>query len=219
MVLDWLAVGLNWQRVRPFSKPLVVLLLILWTFSNVGWHIDVMLTLVFLAQAFGLAGDIFLLLSRKWFLWGLAAFLAGHLFTIAALLRLLITQGALPTFELLTGGLFIWGLVLLGFYRLFRPAFRRAGRSKTFWVPVQVYAGVLSGLTVLALWTGWAPASFSPGLLALPAGGVLFLLSDTLLAYDRFVKKIKTGKLWVRMTYHLAQFSLAVGWVFWIRIL
>lgn len=42
-------------------------------------------------------------------------------------------------------------------------------------------------------------------------GGMLFFLSDTMLAYDRFVKPIPNGRLWVRITYHLGQILIISG--------
>ncbi len=40
-------------------------------------------------------------------------------------------------------------------------------------------------------------------------GGVLFLLSDSLLAWDRFVRPIPRGRFWTMLSYHGAQFLLA----------
>ena len=48
---------------------------------------------------------------------------------------------------------------------------------------------------------GWSPSNY----FAVALGGMLFYLSDTLLAYDRFVIPIRYGRLIVRITYHLGQ--------------
>jgi len=50
-------------------------------------------------------------------------------------------------------------------------------------------------------------------------GGLLFLVSDGLLAYNRFARRIKFGQLWVRITYHLGQFGLAIKFVILIRMI
>ena len=47
----------------------------------------------------------------------------------------------------------------------------------------------------------------------LPAGALLFFISDSLLAYDRFTRKTPAIRLWVMVTYHLAQFGLAAGFI------
>lgn len=43
------------------------------------------------------------------------------------------------------------------------------------------------------------------------AGGLLFLASDTVLAHERFVRKIPHGPPVVLVTYHLAQLLIVIG--------
>jgi len=43
------------------------------------------------------------------------------------------------------------------------------------------------------------------------AGGLLFFCSDSLLAFDRFVRPFPRARFWVRVTYHLGQLGLALG--------
>jgi uncharacterized membrane protein YhhN len=54
---------------------------------------------------------------------------------------------------------------------------------------------------------GWEPVNY----LSVALGGLLFYLSDTLLAYDRFVTPIRYGRLFVRITYHIGQILLLTG--------
>jgi uncharacterized membrane protein YhhN len=46
---------------------------------------------------------------------------------------------------------------------------------------------------------------------ATAAGGVLFLASDTVLAHDRFVRRLHPGPLAVIVSYHLAQLLIVIG--------
>lgn len=78
-VVDWLAIAFHWVKVKPFSKISAIVLLILWTLTVGNWQIELMLGLLVLAQIFGLSGDVFLLLSDRWFIWGLGSFLVGNL--------------------------------------------------------------------------------------------------------------------------------------------
>jgi uncharacterized membrane protein YhhN len=57
-------------------------------------------------------------------------------------------------------------------------------------------------MVVLALNVGSLPAGL---------GAVLFLASDTLLAWNRFLRPIPTGPLWVHITYHAAQGLLVLS--------
>ena len=79
-LFDWMAVIFNWRKIKPIAKILAMTLVILWTLDNVSWTINLFILLLLLAQLFGLFGDIFLLLSHRWFLTGLGAFLIGHFF-------------------------------------------------------------------------------------------------------------------------------------------
>jgi uncharacterized membrane protein YhhN len=49
------------------------------------------------------------------------------------------------------------------------------------------------------------------GAIATALGGLLFLASDTALAYDRFVRRVPHGPLLVIVSYHLAQLLIVIG--------
>jgi uncharacterized membrane protein YhhN len=42
-------------------------------------------------------------------------------------------------------------------------------------------------------------------------GAVLFYTSDSLLGYDRFVRRLAHGQFWVMVTYHLGQAGIVLG--------
>jgi len=42
-------------------------------------------------------------------------------------------------------------------------------------------------------------------------GAVLFCISDSMLAYDRFITKIPNAHVWIMMTYHMAQILIVAG--------
>ena len=93
-ILDWLAVGFSWRKLECVLKPASMVMVILWTLIAAGWSNEYLLILLVIAQVAGLSGDIFLLLSSRWFLLGLGAFLVGHLIYIGIMLRqLLLTIG------------------------------------------------------------------------------------------------------------------------------
>jgi uncharacterized membrane protein YhhN len=49
------------------------------------------------------------------------------------------------------------------------------------------------------------------GIAAAGVGAVLFLISDTLLAWNRFVRPVRFGSLGVHVTYHVAQGLLVLS--------
>ncbi len=72
---DWLAVWKGWQRVNFFTKPLAMIALII-GFGLRG-HFKGSLLWFGIGFCFSLLGDVFLLLSHGYFLYGLSAFLGS----------------------------------------------------------------------------------------------------------------------------------------------
>jgi uncharacterized membrane protein YhhN len=193
---DWVAVQLRLFRVEYVLKPAtIVLLAIAVAASDLGdpkpWVIG--------ALAFGLIGDVGLMLSSGRtdppFLAGLGAFLIGHIWYVVAF-----AVSGLRGLHLLAGLLVVAGVAGLLLPRVLRGAARSAGPG--FATLVGGYAAVLSTMTVLAVGTGFVETA---------VGGVLFLVSDTLIAHDRFVARVPHGPLLVIVTYHLAQFLIVIG--------
>lgn len=218
-LFDWLAVAFNWQKVKPIAKITAMILVILWTLTNASWTVNELILLLLLAQLSGLVGDIFLLLSHRWFLYGLSAFLVGHLFYIVLIIINLISSigldFSLPSTRLsIVGAAVLWGIALWIVYSIFkRDHFIKHRNGKLFWVLVKLYIWVLSGLMFLTFLRVFIQPGLTQKLWLLPMGGVLFFISDTLLAYDRFVSKVNRGQLWVHVSYHLGQISLAGGFL------
>lgn len=216
-ILDWLAVGFSWRKIECFLKPLAMLLVVLWTLTAADWTLDTLLVLLLLAQVFGLAGDIFLLLHARWFLFGLGAFLIGHLLYIGIMgwkIGLALSGGVKDQWAgwiLLTFA--IWTGMLILFYRLIAPKTPRVSMPLFLWIPIQFYGWVLSGLVVSSMLVLITAEAITGPLSFLLIGALLFFVSDSLLAYDRFKRKMPKVRVWIMLTYHLAQFSLAVGFL------
>src|SRR4030042_639587 len=143
-----------------------------------------------------LLGDIALMFPEKWFTAGLASFLAAHVFYSLAFKP----GPGRPS----PAGLFIpfiiFGLLM---FRILAP---KLGPMK---LPVLVY---IAAITVMAT---FAVGRFVDGggtrpLLAF-AGAVLFLVSDSVLAYDRFAKKLGPAQAIILGTYFPAQLLIALS--------
>jgi uncharacterized membrane protein YhhN len=132
-----------------------------------------------------LAGDVFLLPQVDRFRSGLSAFLLGHLAYLAGFRRAAFHPEAL---WVAAPVLILAALALLP--RILRSA--PAGLQ----APISLYA-----LTILAM-VGAAAGTRQPAAIA---GAALFLVSDGLLAWGRFVGELPRGRLLVIVTYHLAQ--------------
>lgn len=193
-VADLVAIAQGRQRWRYLFKPGTMFLIIAMAalaapqVGTYGW-------LVLLGLVCSVAGDIFLVLPGDRLIPGLASFLVAHLFYIAAF-----PVGRpfdLPA-SLVAGGLIV--AVLLLFARL-RPGVLREGGA-VMQIPVLLYMGVISVMLLRAYLSG------SPLLLA---GGLLFYLSDAILAWNRFAGRLRWGDLAVMTTYFGAQYLFALS--------
>ncbi len=214
-LIDWLAIACRWRKIKPITKAVALLGLILWTFNAVGWDVDYFAVMLLFAQSFGLAGDIFLLFPKRWFLGGLISFLIGHLFYISLIMILVIDRGRSTLSDGLLWRIIVcaltWLVFLFYFYFIFGPAFKKRNKSNLMWIAVQVYLWILSGLVALSLFLFLIYPSCLWISIILPIGALLFLISDILLATNRFIREFTLAQLWVRITYHLAQLCLAIG--------
>ncbi len=160
---------------------------------------------VFVGLLFGLFGDCFLMfqtLHASFFLLGLAAFLVGHLLYISAFyldykwnsnIEKAYTRWALA----------IFGICCIAFYIYLRPYLAEMK------IPVMVYAFVISLMGIMAANRKGRVNTLSFKLVMW--GAVLFIISDAVLAYNRFVLPFETSGLWIMSTYMLAQYLVTMG--------
>ncbi len=153
-------------------------------------------TLILAGLLCSLAGDIALMFPEKWFTAGLVAFLAAHVLYILAFKPgpgRPLSAGTLVPF-------FIFGLLM---FRILAPSL---GRLK---VPVFVYIAAITAMAGLAAGRFIDRGGTRP--LFAFAGAVLFLVSDSVLAYDRFAKKLGSAQAIILGTYFPAQLLIALS--------
>jgi len=143
------------------------------------------------AMAFSLAGDV-LLMVPGYFVPGLVAFLLAHLAYIA-----LFRQDApwFPSRRALVATLCI-GAAMYAFLW-------QGGLPTALRVPVAVYVAVIALMAAQAI--GRATVLRSGAALGVALGAAFFMLSDALLAVNRFVAPLPMAQLWVLTTYYTAQ--------------
>ncbi len=203
--LDWTAVARGYKRAEYLAKPAVMLFLLayLWQAARfrapLGWFA--------LALLFSLAGDVFLMLPKENFLGGLAAFLLAHLAYIVGLNQ---QPPPLNAAAALTAALAVGAGMRI--YRRLRAALLTQGR-KRYVRPVGLYAAVIALMLISALWTLAQPVSVwgDSAALLVSGGALLFFLSDTFLAWGRFIRPLPGGRALVHALYHLGQAGLIVG--------
>lgn len=195
-LVDWVAVDRGNSTLEYLCKPLTIVLLIGAAMGLDPADPDVRTWFV-VALVLCLVGDVFLMLPKDRFVPGLVAFLFGHVAYIVGML----VDGV----EITRVGI---GLVLvaLAVASIGIPVLRavRAGDEPEMEKPVVAYMVVISAMVVSAIGAGH-PAGV--------VGAGLFYASDTLIAWNRFVRASRRGRLAVIVTYHLAQVGLVLSLV------
>jgi uncharacterized membrane protein YhhN len=211
-----MAVARAWKRIETIAKPATMALLFATLALAAGFRSR---PLVFfgLGILFSLVGDVFLLFSfqrnsNRWFLAGMGAFLLAQGAYIIALN--IPFGGSSPLVETV-----IAIVLALAAGRLLQPILAgvRARGLPRMVAPVAVYAGAIDLMLLSALLTFLSPAwkPFPSVLVSL--GAALFFSSDVLLAWNKFVKPVKNGRLLNMVAYHLGQMALISGAVLQFR--
>lgn len=181
-------------------KPLTTLLIIGFAWPR-GANAMKQRNLIRLGLILSLAGDVFLLWPKEGFLPGLVAFLLAHLAYIAAFcvpVRLAAKPGVFAAYALVAAAILyaLWPGV---------PGGLRA--------PVVAYVVCLATMAAQAfVW--WrsslaSQAADAPLARAAALGGALFMLSDSLLATNKFGVPLPLSSLWILLSYWLAQWCIA----------
>ena len=195
VAVDWAAVYRRWARAEQVAKPLAMVALA-WLALTMGAADDTTGRLVLVALAFSLAGDAFLLREGPAdFTGGLVSFLLAHIAYVMAFLTLGFRQ-----WWALAGLLIVVLLSLTAGRRIVRGAAEQGGAAMG--AGVTAYLVVISAMVVTASGTG--------RLLVL-LGAVSFLVSDTVLALDRFAGQRPHARMVVIVTYHLGQLMMVIG--------
>ncbi|QTN30115.1 sterol desaturase family protein [Rhodoferax sp. AJA081-3] len=150
--------------------------------------------LLMVALVFSLIGDVFLMLPGNYFIPGLASFLVAHIFYIA-----LFRQGQtwFPSKKALVSvlavGVVMYGIVWGG---LGDPVLKAA---------VAAYVGVISLMAAQAIGRATVQGSQDAGAGWVALGACVFMVSDSLIAINKFVTPVALSSLWILATYYAAQ--------------
>jgi uncharacterized membrane protein YhhN len=153
-------------------------------------------TALLVALALSTLGDVFLLGDRSnLFVAGLASFLLAHVAYVAGFWLEGVDAAGVVAGILL-------GVVLVGTVGARVAAAATAGPEPGLAGPVRAYVVVIALMVASAVGTGdlWAIA-----------GAALFATSDSLIAWERFIRTRPWADLAIIVTYHLAQLLLVIS--------
>ena len=195
-VLDWYAVAARRRPLEAVAKPLTMVALAAAALAS-GAADTTAGRWLLAALLLGMLGDIALLSdSEPRFLAGLAAFLVGHIAYLAAFLEL----GARRAVPALVGALLVAALLVVVGRPVLVAARREGGPG--LGGAVAAYMVVIAAMVVTAWGTGRPLVA---------AGATVFMVSDAVLAHDRFVRSWRWAPLVVMVTYHVGQVLIVLG--------
>ncbi len=193
---DWHAVFHGNKALEYVCKPLTMVILF-----GAAATLDVdqpaVRTWFLIAIALCLVGDVLLMLPQDLFVFGLGAFLLGHIAYIVGMQVDGVDAGRL----VLGTALVLVALAVIG-TRVLRGV--RAGPEPELSGPVLAYMVVISAMVASAIATRH---------LAAVIGAACFYASDALIAWNRFLRETRHARLVIMVTYHLAQFGLVLSLV------
>lgn len=189
----------GWRWLHWACKPLATLVVLALAWRAAPAVSSRYRNLLSAGIVLSLIGDIFLMLPMDAFVPGLVAFLLAHLCFLAALL-VDSRFGERP-----------WGLLACLAYGAFNLWALWPSLPGVLHAPVMVYVLVLScmgGQSVVRFRRHHMDALASSAQWSM-VGALLFMLSDTLLAWNRFRFVMPLSALWVLATYYAALWCLA----------
>jgi len=202
LVADLVAVRGQYKMAEYFFKPLIIIWLMAWFVLQLRYIHNRLKKWIIFALFFSWLGDVLLMFHDDhalFFLLGLSSFLIAHIFYIIFFHFVRIK-------EMIKSRWYLLLIVALYYAIIIAILSPYLGDMK---LPVRIYAMVISFMYLLAMHmlfiknksTGWW----------MMAGALLFVVSDSLLAFNKFYQPFEMAGLFVMSTYGLAQLFLTEG--------
>ena len=193
--------------VYLLCKPAIMITLGLHYWMTQREQHELVSTSVLLAVIFSCTGDTLLMFQEGdgiFFMVGLGAFLVAHIFYILAYRQ---HQSSDTSNELqgLQKIRYAFPIILSG-TGLVVVLFDRLGGMK---IPVLIYSIVLTGMVLAALFRFGKTSASSFALVF--GGAILFMISDSLIAINKFLEPLPAAGIWIMVTYTAAQYLIVTG--------
>jgi uncharacterized membrane protein YhhN len=182
------------QKLHTIFKPATTILILFVALTAPPGKYKILITI---GMLFSLMGDIFLMLPSDQFLLGLICFLITHIcYIVGFLLDSRLGRPMWPYVSL--------AVIAIGIFELLS-----SGIAPSMKFPVAIYAAALSFMTAQAI--ARYLQNISAGSKFAAIGAVLFMISDTSLAYDRFVTGFAAAHAIILSTYYAGQYFIALS--------
>ncbi len=187
---------LNIEWLNYVSKPLLMISLFFFYFKIVKQNIGTSDKIMLVSLIFSCLGDTFLMFQGKnpqFFLLGLGSFLVAQV-AYSGIFKPSGTTNYNKRFPFIIYG-FLFVLILTNKI------------PKGFMIPISAYAPAIMWMGITAAERQTNIKSYSFVLI----GAILFIISDSLIAINKFAFSIPLSDLWVMSTYIAAQYLIVQG--------
>jgi uncharacterized membrane protein YhhN len=188
------------SQFHYFTKPLILASLIVFFWSKSKDLTKGVRNIMVLALLFSLAGDILLMfvnISANFFIGGLIAFLLAHIMYILTFTK---KRNKTKSPLLIVIALLVYAI---GIFYIIKNGL---GDMQ---IPVLLYLTVILTMVAMASLRKRKVSKTSYSLVFI--GAVFFIISDSLIAIDKFYTQILFSRIFIILTYALAQYLIVNG--------
>jgi uncharacterized membrane protein YhhN len=208
LAADIIGIQINNEILQYISKPLIIPALIGYFLSQTGSVASSLKRWIIAALFFSWGGDVLLMFQPKdeiFFLLGLSSFLLAHIFYIIFFHHVRVREGikSNPWLLLVVTVYYITLIVWLSPY---------LGEMK---LPVRIYGIVISFMFMLAMHMLFIKNKRAGQWIM--TGALLFVMSDSVLAINKFYQPFELAGVLIMLTYGFAQLFIVEGAIKYIR--
>ncbi len=202
-LINWISAWQERAITYYITKPIVLVGLLLFLVMQAPVTMSRLPFL--LGLAFSLLGDIFLIpKGTRWFLVGIGAF------SITQLMYIWGFNTSKVSWPVLVVGIaaYLVGVILI--HLVLNRFSQSSSINKAILPYLKIYGALVLAMGMSALLCLARPAWSDLAAVLAGIGGVLFFLSDGMIALEKLDRRLPKNRFWVIFTYHIAQF-LIVG--------
>lgn len=181
------------KQLYIIFKPLTILLIIAFPLLGFREEYSPYAYLIITGLIFSLLGDLYLLFPDKYFTNGLYSFLIAHILYIIAFTQNVTNYNVLIILP-----------IIIYIYVVVKKLYLKLGKMR---YPVYGYILLISSMLVYALNFDYQSGQIS----FVGIGAILFTISDTTLAFNKFYKKFTNAELIILSSYFVAQLFFAMS--------
>ncbi len=208
------------EMLRFCTKPLLMILLIIYYATQVKGNWNAVHKLMVVAFFFSWIGDVALMFvgtegslmgipkNPNFFLAGLVGFLITHVLYAVAFSKVS-DKSAAPLLKRKAWVLLPLIGYMIGLLYLLLPAINGKEETKPFLAPVIVYSTAIATMVVMAI-NRYGRVNYQSFALAF-TGALLFMVSDSIIAISKFLHPFEASGIFIMALYVMGQYLIAKG--------